>query len=97
MPPSTTVPTGGSYSKPADTCLDLNLVNADNGLGSNETECYIGYYYSGGRWIAGVACRNRKPNAPKFGAPVVLVSNIATGTRIGVSWVSHNASVSIEY
>ena len=95
--PSTTVPTGGYYPyKPADTCLDLNLVNADNGLGS-VSECYIGWYYSGGRWVAGAAGRKCKPNAPKFGAPVVLVSNIATGTRIGVSSVSHSASVSIEY
>lgn len=90
-------PTGNYYPhKPANACLDLNLVNADNGLGSI-SECYIGYYYSGGRWVAGAAGRKCKPNAPKFGTPVVLVSNIVTGTRIGVSSVSHNATVTIEY
>lgn len=72
-------------------------MNADNGRGSNVTECYIGYYYSGGRWIAGAAGRKCKLNAPKFGSPVVLVSNIKSGTLIGVSSVSHSASVTVEY
>lgn len=72
-------------------------MNADDGRGPNVTECYIGYYYSGGRWVAGAAGRKCKPNAPKFGSPVVLVSSIATGTHIGVSSVSYPASVTVEY
>lgn len=96
--PSTSGPTGATYAKLADSCLDLNLVNADDGRGANVQECYIGWYKnSSGRFVASTVGRKCKLNAPKFGSPVVLVSNVATGTFMGVSSVSYSASVSVEY
>lgn len=92
---STTGPTGTIFTKQANSCLDLNLINADNGLGTTGS-CYIGWYYNGSRWVEGAVGAVCKPNAPKFGSAVVLVSSIATGTRIGVSTTRYNATVTIE-
>lgn len=93
--PSLSGPTGGFYPpKPADSCRDLNLVNADTGLATST--CYIGWYHTS-TWHMGAAGKVCKPNAPNFGSPVVLVSNIATGTPIGVSTTTYNATVVIDY
>lgn len=95
--PSLSGPTGGFYpQKPADSCSDLNLVNADNGQGVHN-DCYAGWYHTSTGWHRGAVGFVCKPNAPNFGSPVVLVSNIATGTPIGVSSEYHSATVVIDY
>lgn len=95
--PSQSGPTGGFYPpKPANSCLDLNLVNADNGQGVRN-DCYAGWYHTSTGWHRGAVGFVCKPNAPRFGSPVVLVLNIATGTPIGVSSLYYNASVVIDY
>lgn len=90
---SRTGPVGIRVNKVADTCLDFNVhsasSNARNGQG------YSGWYYSGGRFIQGERRFVYVPN-DKIGY-YALVTNVATGTLLGISTDTVPANVNLAY